>query len=57
MCVGFKGGKKTLDFSSSFFHGYEKIGVKWIYKNDIVKPISDYNNIYKQSENVIVGFF
>lgn len=57
MCIGFKREKQNLFFLHPFFHGYEKIEGKSIDKNDIVKAISGYNKICKQSENVIVRFF
>lgn len=56
MCVGFKGEKQDLFFLPPFLHGYEKIGGMSADENDIVKAKSDYNKIYKQSENILWTF-
>lgn len=55
--LALRGKNKTWVFFHPLSYGYEKIGGESVDKNDIVKAISDYNKIYKQSENVIVGFF
>lgn len=56
MHIGFKGEKIKLWFYSSLSHSYGIKGQMSADENDIIKAISDYNKIYKQSEHVITAF-